>query len=105
MTAPRQLPTDPAERNLRCPDSWLYDRIAECQISAQTRTGQGEAEDQLYILRAEGEEGIAPPKESSKELLDCWIGERRVAAKQEPGKGVGEVRGALHLRRAQTCRR
>jgi hypothetical protein len=50
----------------------------------------------LNILRAEGEEGIAPLGESSKELLNCWVGEQRVAARQEPGKGVGEVKGALH---------
>jgi hypothetical protein len=57
----------------------------------------------LHILRAEGEDGIAPPGESSKELLNCWVGEQRVAARQEPGKGVGEVKGAPHPKRVQTC--
>jgi hypothetical protein len=57
----------------------------------------------LYILRAEGEEEIVPPEESSEELLNCWVDEQRVAARQEPGKGVGEVKGALHPKRVQTC--
>jgi hypothetical protein len=57
--------------------------------------GQEEVEVQLYILRAERKEGIAPPKGSSKELLDRWVDEQRVAARQELGKGVGEVKGAL----------
>lgn len=65
--------------------------------------GQEEAEVQLHILRAEGEEGIAPPGESSKELLSCRVGGQRVAARQEPGKGVGEVKGVLHPIRVQTC--
>jgi len=65
--------------------------------------GQEGAEVQLHILRAEGEEGITPPGESCEELLDCWVGEKRVAARQELGKGVGEVKGALHPKQAQTC--
>ena len=57
----------------------------------------------MHIPRVEEEEGIAPPGESSKELLNCWVDEQKVAARQEHGKGVGEVKGALHLKRVQTC--
>ena len=65
--------------------------------------GQEEAEVRLYILRAEGKGGITLPGESSRELLNCWVGEQRAAARQELGKEVGEVKDALHPKRAQTC--
>ena len=68
-----------------------------------TRTSQEGVEAQLNILRAEIEEGISPPVESSKELLNCSVGEQWVATRQEPGKGVDEVKGALHPKRVQTC--